>query len=75
FYGKIKSLLGVSPSDFLRRIRMQRAEKLITDTSLTFSEIAFSVGFSDPKYFTKCFKKDTGVTPSEYRKKNQNISA
>lgn len=75
FYGKIKSLLGVSPSDFLRRIRMQRAERLITDTSLTFSEIAFSVGFSDPKYFTKCFKKETGLTPSEYRKKNQTISA
>lgn len=75
FYGKIKSLLGVSPSDFLRRIRMQRAERLITETALTFSEIAFSVGFSDPKYFTKCFKKETGLTPSEYRKKNQTISA
>lgn len=73
FYGKIKSLLGVSPSDFLRRIRMQRAEQLISETSLTFSEIAFSVGFSDPKYFTKCFKKDTGLTPSEYRKKNQSL--
>lgn len=74
FYGKIKSLLGVTPSDFLRNIRMQRAEKLISETSMTFSEIAFSVGFSDPKYFTKCFKKDTGLTPSEYRKKNKKVS-
>lgn len=70
FYGKIKALVGMSPSDFLRRMRMQRAEELIVKTRLNFSEIAFKVGFSDPKYFTKCFKKETGMTPSEYRQKS-----
>ena len=63
FYGKIKALVGMTPSDFLRRMRMQRAEELIVKTRMNFSEIAFKVGFSDPKYFTKCFKKETGMTP------------
>ena len=57
----------MSPSDFLRHIRMQRAADLIAGSKLNFSQIAFNVGFSDPKYFTKCFKKETGMTPSEYR--------
>lgn len=69
FYGKIKALVGMTPSDFLRRMRMQRAEELIVKSRMNFSEIAFKVGFSDPKYFTKCFKKETGMTPSEYRQK------
>ena len=69
FYGKIKALVGMTPSDFLRRMRMQRAEELIVRSRMNFSEIAFKVGFSDPKYFTKCFKKETGMTPSEYRQK------
>lgn len=70
FYGKIKALVDMTPSDFLRRMRMQRAEELIVKTRMNFSEIAFKVGFSDPKYFTKCFKKETGMTPSEYRQKS-----
>lgn len=70
FYGKIKALVGMTPSDFLRRMRMQRAEELIVKTRMNFSEIAFKVGFSDPKYFTKCFKKEIGMTPSEYRQKS-----
>lgn len=75
FYEKIRSLMGVSPSDFLRQLRMQRACQLITGSKLPFSQIAYSVGFSDPKYFTKCFKKHTGMTPSEYRTNEQRPSA
>lgn len=69
FYGKIKSIVGMAPVDFVRHIRMQRAESLIANTNEPFSQIAYSVGFSDPKYFSKCFKKTTGLTPSEYRDK------
>jgi len=68
FYGRLKNIVGVSPSDFLRQVRMQRAGELVLRSKLSLSEIAYAVGFSDPKYFAKCFKKDTGVTPSEYRK-------
>ena len=70
FYGKIKALVGMSPSDFVRKLRMQRAEELVVRSKLNFSQIAYNVGFSDPKYFTKCFKKETGMTPSEYRQKS-----
>lgn len=75
FYGKIKSLVGMSPSDFLRRLRMQRAEELIEKSKMNFSQIAYSVGFSDPKYFTKCFKKETGMTPSDFRQQARRQSA
>lgn len=70
FYGKIKTIVGMAPVDFLRHIRMQRAEDLISRSQMNVSEVAYAVGFSDPKYFTKCFKKDTGMTPTEYRDKN-----
>ncbi len=69
FYEKMKSIVGMSPIDFLRHIRLQRAEELVAKSTDTFSQIAYSVGFTDPKYFGKCFKKATGMTPSEYREK------
>ena len=46
---------------------MKRAEQLVAHSKMTFAEIAYSIGFTDPKYFSKCFKKETGMTPSEYR--------
>jgi YesN/AraC family two-component response regulator len=69
FYGKLKSIVGMSPVDFLRHIRMQRAEQLIANSNYQISQIAYMVGFTDPKYFSKTFKKETGLTPSEYRDK------
>jgi AraC-like DNA-binding protein len=67
FYEKIRETVGQSPSDFLRQVRMQRARQLMEKSRMNVSQIAFAVGFSDPKYFTKCFKKLTGFTPSDYR--------
>ena len=67
FYEKIRELVGLSPSDFLRQLRMQRARQLVSNSRMPFAQVAYSVGFTDPKYFTKCFKKDTGMTPSEFR--------
>ncbi len=69
FYEKMKSIVGMSPLDFLRHIRMQRAEELVGKSTENVSQIAYSIGFTDPKYFSKCFKKATGMTPSEYREK------
>lgn len=76
FYARLKQIADMSPNDFLRHIRMKRAEDLVMESSMTFSQIAYTVGFSDPKYFGKCFKKHTGMSPSEYRKeKNERESA
>lgn len=64
---KMKQLLGVTPADFLKEARMKRAVKMLKETSDPVSEIAYSCGFSDPKYFAKCVKASTGKTPSELR--------
>lgn len=69
FYRKIKALTNYSPVELLRRIRLTRARKLLTGTEMTVSEISYSVGFSTPAYFTKCYREAFGETPSESREK------
>ncbi|MBQ1646247.1 MAG: helix-turn-helix transcriptional regulator, partial [Prevotella sp.] len=67
FYNKVKTIVGMSPVELLRHIRIQHAEDMIAKSNEPFSQIAYAVGFSDSRYFGKCFKKQTGLTPSEYR--------
>ena len=69
FYRKLKSIIGLTPVDFIREIRIKRAVQLIDSGEYNFSQIAYMTGFSDPKYFSKCFKKVMGVTPTEYKEK------
>ena len=69
FYRKLKSITGLTPVDFIREIRIKRAVQLINSGEYNFSQIAYMTGFSDPKYFSKCFKKVMGATPSEYKEK------
>lgn len=64
---KMKSLLGVTPLDFLREARIKRACQLLQTTTKSISDIAYECGFSDPKYFSRSFKASTGKSPSEYR--------
>ena len=71
FYRKLKSVLGLTPVDFVRQVRIRRAVQMINEGSESLSSIAYSVGFSDPKYFSKCFKKDMGMPPAEYKVKAQ----
>lgn len=73
FYARLKQIVDLSPNDFLRHVRMKKAEELVVDSSMNFSQIAYAVGFSDPKYFGKCFKKHTGMSPSEYRKQRDEM--
>lgn len=65
-YKKLLSLTGKAPLDFIKTIRMKRAAQLLEKTQMTISEIAYEVGFSNPKYFTKYFKKEFNQLPSEY---------
>jgi signal transduction histidine kinase/ligand-binding sensor domain-containing protein/DNA-binding response OmpR family regulator len=62
---KLKALTGKSPSLILRSVRLARAKKMIEEKTGNISEIAYSVGFSTPIYFTKCFKEEFGYTPSD----------
>ena len=66
FYQKLKSLTGLSPVDFVREMRIKRAKQLVESGEYNVSTIAYMTGFNDPKYFSKCFKKKYGVSPSEY---------
>ncbi|WP_460219429.1 response regulator transcription factor [Psychroserpens sp. MEBiC05023] len=61
---KIKAITGLSSSIFIREIRLKEGYKLLLIGNLTVSEVAYSVGFSDPNYFTKLFTQKYGKTPS-----------
>jgi len=63
---KLKALTGFSPSDFIRSIRLQRAAQMIRQRVDTVTQIAYAVGFNDQSYFAKSFKKEFGVSPTEY---------
>jgi AraC-like DNA-binding protein len=65
-YKKLLSLTGKSPIEFIRTIRLQRAAQLLEKSQLTVSEIAYQVGFNNPKYFSKYFKDEFNVLPSAY---------
>jgi len=64
---KLKSLTGLSPGEFIRSIRLKHAVQMLTNNMGNISEIAFAVGFNDPKYFSRCFKIEFGLTPREYQ--------
>ena len=63
---KLKSLTGLSPGEFIRNIRMKHAVQMLANNIGNISEIAYAVGFNDPKYFSRCFKLEFGATPKEY---------
>jgi signal transduction histidine kinase/ligand-binding sensor domain-containing protein/DNA-binding response OmpR family regulator len=67
-YRKLKSLTGLSPNEFIRNQRIQRAAQLLVQKEMTVAEVTYEVGFSDLKYFRKCFKEYFNVNPSEYSK-------
>lgn len=67
-YKRMISLTGITPSEYLRTKRIKFAEHLLRSDDLNISEIAYKVGFNNPRYFTKYFQDAYGVTPSQYRK-------
>lgn len=68
-YKKLLALTGKSPLDFIKTIRLKRAAQLLEKSQFTISEIAYEVGFNNPKYFARTFKKEFGLLPSEYAAK------
>lgn len=67
FYNKIRTITGLSPVDFYRKYHIERAAQMLRNEGLSVSEACYRTGFSDPKYFSKVFKKFIGQSPSEYR--------
>jgi signal transduction histidine kinase/ligand-binding sensor domain-containing protein/DNA-binding response OmpR family regulator len=65
-YRKILSITGKTPIEFIRTIRLKRAARLLEKSGMSVAEIAYEVGFNNPKNFTKAFKEEFGMPPSEY---------
>ncbi|HCC51493.1 MAG TPA: hypothetical protein DEQ30_05060 [Porphyromonadaceae bacterium] len=68
-FSQIKSITGMTPNDYILHVKMGKSLSLLNDTMMTIAEITYQLGFSKPAYFSKCFKKQFGLTPAEYRKK------
>ncbi len=62
---KVKQLTGLSVIVFIRKVRLYHGREILKDDELTAAEVAFSVGFNSPSYFTKCFKEEFGYTPGD----------
>ncbi len=65
---KLKALTGLSASEFILSQRLKLATQLLKESDINISQVGYSVGFNDPAYFSKCFKKIYHCTPSEYAK-------
>lgn len=69
---KIKTLTGLTPLDFIRSVKMKKASELLLIYTMNISEVAYAVGYSNPKYFTRCFKDEFGETPTQYQQSHAN---
>ena len=67
-YRKMKAITGRTPVEYIREMRMSRAAELLSQGKFSVSEVMYTVGFSNSSYFSKCFSKEYGMTPTEYMK-------
>ncbi len=65
-YRKIHAITGLSVTEFIKEVRLKRAAQFLKQKPDNISEIAYNVGFNDPKYFSKCFKQKFGMSPARY---------
>lgn len=66
-YRKVKALTGMAPNEFIRDIRLKRSTLLLKESGLTIAEISYKVGFGNPKYFSRCFSQQYGVSPKAFK--------
>lgn len=71
FYRKVKGLTGITPNEFVRKVRLKNSLKLLKSESYQISEVAYMSGFNDVVYFRKCFKDEYGMAPSDYAKSSK----
>ena len=66
FYKKVRGTTGYTPNEYIRVVRLKRAAELLKEGEKNVSEVAYEVGFDTPYYFSKCFKEQFGVPPSQF---------
>jgi len=71
---KLKASTGLSAVQLIRSVRLRQGKRMLCQTKAPISHIAYDVGFADPDYFSKVFRKEEGCTPSQYRLKHQKAS-
>ncbi|CAM3329586.1 hybrid sensor histidine kinase/response regulator transcription factor [Zobellia roscoffensis] len=69
-YRKLQAINNDTPVNFIKQIRLKRAAQLLKNNKMYISEVAYMTGFNNQKYFSKCFSKAYGVSPTEYSKQN-----
>lgn len=65
-YRRVKALTGQTPVEYIRDLRLHKAAKLLRAGKFSVSEVMYTVGFSNSSYFSKCFSREFGMTPTEY---------
>lgn len=74
FFKKLKALTGLAPIEFIREMRIKRAVQLMESGDYSITEISEMVGINDSRYFSKCFKRVYGMTPTEYKEQKSHIN-
>lgn len=68
FYSKLKNLTGLTPNEYIKERRLEKAKELLADDHVTVAEVAYQIGMGTPQYLSSCFKKRYGLTPSQFQK-------
>ena len=71
-FTKIKAWTNFTPNEFIHEIRLKCAAQLLEQHKINISQVSYKVGFKNPKYFSKCFQKKYGITPTQYANKFSN---
>jgi iron complex transport system substrate-binding protein len=74
YFALFKRVVGSSPIDYLIKLRMERARRLLAETSWSVKEVAVSLGYDDPLYFSRVFKSINQTAPSDFRARRRNIN-
>ena len=69
-YRKVKAIIGINISDHINNVKLEKAAELLKANNMNISEIAYSLGFSSPNYFSTAFKNKFGISPKEYKSSN-----
>ncbi|WP_348800029.1 substrate-binding domain-containing protein [Flavobacterium adhaerens] len=69
-YRKVKAIIGINISDHINNVKLEKAAELLKSNEMNISEIAYSLGFSSPNYFSTAFKNKFGISPKEYKTLN-----